>query len=216
MHPALARRVGLFLALAGSVIFGSVGGKPDHKAAIVAAIALTLSGFLCVLLWGLRGAPRVLLVAAVLLPVVVAVAISLGPQSSRGLYVYVSHEALVKAVDDPAGPLVVFIKAPRHSSAHALSRIYVNDRETDWHNLRGTLLSQLSLRPDWVVFIDADPNLPYAEPVQVVEIVNQLCAKPVLLTRSLWQPQKPASEGRGTVYYRPQPAWTLRSIALRN
>jgi len=211
MHPALARRVGLFLALAGSVLFGSVAGKPDHKGAIVAAIALTLSGSLCVLMWGLREAPRVLLVAAVLLPLVVAVAISLGPQSSRGLYVYVSHEALVKAVDDPAGPLVVFIKGSRHSGANASSRIYVNDRETDWHNLRGTLLSQLSLRPDWVVFIDADPGLPYAEPIRVVEIVNQLCAKPVLLTLDMLQRSVP--RGRDSQYKRSQPVWVFHAVA---
>ncbi len=160
--------------------------------------------------------PRFLLFTAVSLMIMLAVAISAGPWKSKGLWVFLTQRLLAKEHLDPAGPVVVILKAPRKSDNHSTARIFVNEREIDWRNLRGALLSQLSRRADWVVFIDADPSLPYADAVQVVAVVSELSAKPVLLSRKLTVSREPPNTGHDSQYSTSQPRVIFRAIADTN
>jgi len=161
----------------------------------------------------LRLLPHFPLIAITGMMIVLVVFMSFGPLPSRGLWVFFGQELFTRAHADPAGPVVVQIRTAAKSDSHAPSRVFVNQREVDWANLRGALLSQLSTRADWVVFIDADASLPYAEPVKVVDVANQLMAKPVLVTRNMLQPQPAGHDSR---YLRSQPVWVFRAIAEHN
>ena len=216
MQPRTARRLGLTSALGGAALYFAMAGRPDHRTATIAAIAVILCGLLFTLWQSLRNEPRTFRSGMALVLVLVTLLLALGPRSSRGLYVSLTQEALAKAADQPTGPLMVFLRVPRSLGPTLPSRVYVNDRETDWRNLRGVLLSQLSVRPDWVVFIDADPALPYGDLVRVVDVVNQLSAKPVLLSRRMWQRRRPAYEGHPGQYLPSQPTVRFRDIAEHN
>jgi biopolymer transport protein ExbD len=211
MQPTTARRFGFAAAVGGAAIYVAVAGKPDHRVATITAISVIFLGLLFTLWIGLRNATRRVLSGVAVVVVLIAVLIAHGPKSSRGLYVSLTQEALVKAADQPTGPLVVFLRVPRSFGPSLPSRLYVNDRETDWRNLRGALLSQLSVRPDWVVFIDADPALPFDDLIRVVDVVNQLSAKPVLLSRKMWQQRSSTSRE----IQPSRAAWTVRTIADR-
>ena len=157
--------------------------------------------------------PNVTLLCAVALMVLLAVFISVGPLPSRGLWVLVTPDLLAKEHADPAGPVVVFLKLPRKAVTQLPTRLFVHESETDGRNLRGALLNQLSRRADWVVFIDADPSLPYADAVQVVDVVSQLSARPVLLIRKpAIQPGQP-NKGHDSQYSPSQPTVIFRAIA---
>ncbi len=161
----------------------------------------------------LRLLPHFPLLALNGMMIVLVIFMSFGPLPSRGLWVFFGQELLTRAHADPAGPVVVQIRTAAISDPHAPSRVFVNQREVDWRNLRGALLSQLSTRADWVVFIDADASLPYAEPVKVVDLTNQLMAKPVLVTPNMSQSQPTGHDGQ---YLRSQPVWVFRAIAEHN
>jgi len=159
--------------------------------------------------------PHFSLLAALVLTLLLSFFMVFGPVPSKGLWVFLSQSFVTKARSEPAGPVVVFLRSPRKAKANLPTRILVNEREIDWRNLRGSLLSELSRRPDWVVFIDADPNLPYEDAVQVIDVVTQLSARPVLLSRRPTQREVPSGDHDGQ-YSPSQPAVVFRAISGRN
>ena len=52
---------------------------------------------------------------------------------------------------------------------------------------------ELKVRPDWVVYVEADENVPWADAVSVIDIAKGLHAKAVLLTST---PSPAASDKR--------------------
>ena len=209
------RRLGLFLALAGAVLYFAAAGKPNHRFVLLTGIVMVISGLLFTICAGINKAHRSSLLPCGIALLVIILSISLGPRSSRGIYVFITQESLARAADEPTGPLLVLLRPPRTSSSQP-SRVFVNDRETDWHNLRGALLSQLSVRPDWVVFVDADPSLPYSDLVHAVDVVTQLSAKPVLLSLKLWLWPRAPTQGHRSPYLSSQQAVIFRDIAVHN
>ena len=156
--------------------------------------------------------PRIQLFAAVALMILLAVLVSAGPLRSKGVWVFLTQQLLAKEHLDPAGPVVVILKAPRKTDIHATTRIFVNESEIDRRNLRGALLSELSRRADWVVFIDADPSLSYSDAVEVVDVVTQLSAKPVLLSRKATSMRETPKEGHDSQHSPSQRPVIFRTI----
>ena len=76
-------------------------------------------------------------------------------------------------------PIVVQI---RDVGPTRLPELYVNSVVVSWEDLRKTLRAELGKRPEWVVYVKADPNIPYANITTVASHVRHLQGKVVLLT----------------------------------
>jgi biopolymer transport protein ExbD len=73
-------------------------------------------------------------------------------------------------------PVVVRLKsgAPR--------KLYLNSRLVSLSTLDVELKKELKLRPDWVVYFDADPDLPWEQAAEVIDLIRGAGAEVVLLT----------------------------------
>ena len=60
--------------------------------------------------------------------------------------------------------------------------LYVNSKPTSWNRLALDLKNELKLRPNWVVYVQADPVLPWADIVNAMDVAKGLHANVVLLT----------------------------------
>ena len=76
-------------------------------------------------------------------------------------------------------PLIVRIK---DMGPAALPQLYVNSAAVSWNDLGKTLKTELGHRPEWVVYVEGDPNLPYANVATVIDVAKSMQAKVVLLT----------------------------------
>lgn len=99
------------------------------------------------------------------------------PYPSKGLYVSLKVDPNTRY--DPTPPIIVTI---RQDPATLYPDLFVNSKPVEWSGLEDTLKEQLKIRPNWVVYIDGDPNLPFAHVAEVVNAVKKLHAKAVLLT----------------------------------
>jgi len=61
-------------------------------------------------------------------------------------------------------------------------RLYVGSKLVSRNELESALSDELKRRPDWVVGVEADPNLPWMAVVDAVDGIKQVQAKAVLLT----------------------------------
>jgi biopolymer transport protein ExbD len=62
-----------------------------------------------------------------------------------------------------------------------MPRVYVHSKATSWKDLNGELRSQLKLRPEWAVYVEADPNVAWANVVSAIDVAKGLHAQVVLL-----------------------------------
>jgi biopolymer transport protein ExbD len=60
--------------------------------------------------------------------------------------------------------------------------LYVNSKPTSWNKFGDDLKNELKLRPKWVVYVQADPNLPWADITSAIDVAKGLHADVVLLT----------------------------------
>ncbi len=99
-----------------------------------------------------------------------------GPPMSRGLNVKIPKPGTYVRPDEPwKEPVVVRIDAERH--------LYLNRQPVTLVELGKRLQQALELRGDWTVFVDGDPNLPFAEIAAVVDkIEGAYKARAVLIT----------------------------------
>ena len=83
-------------------------------------------------------------------------------------------------------------------------RLYVNSKSVPWGNadepwkeLHRVLKEELKVRPEWVIYIEGDPNLPWADAVGGADVARGLNAKVILLTpETLDTPEKPHRHGK--------------------
>lgn len=61
-------------------------------------------------------------------------------------------------------------------------RLYVNSKPVPRNELESALRDELKRRPDWIVGVEADPNLPWMAVVDAVDLIKQMQARAVLLT----------------------------------
>jgi biopolymer transport protein ExbD len=131
--------------------------------------------------------PHFPLVAVTGMMFVLIVFLTLRPLTPTGLWVYLSPSHLVKANADPAGAVIVRVTRDSRSSKRPVERVFVNDQEVGWENLRGALLSKFSARAEWVVFVEGDKDLPYQDIVDAMDIARDLRATVVMLTPRMAQ-----------------------------
>jgi hypothetical protein len=107
--------------------------------------------------------------------------VSLPNRGLLGVYVQLSPQ-LGQAVDESclSGPILLRVK--QHDGS---SRVVLDGQEMQWSELRPTLISKLSGRANWEVFVEADEDVELSVPVQTFEIIRSLGAKAVILTPTL-------------------------------
>jgi biopolymer transport protein ExbD len=120
-----------------------------------------------------------LLAAPILVILIIIFMVLLNPYPARGLYVRVLKPGPFAATDPLNDPVIVQILDPGHGMAPEL---YINSKPTSWDRFADDLKNQLKLRPRWVVYVQADPNLFWADIVNAVDVAKGLHANVVLLT----------------------------------
>lgn len=103
-----------------------------------------------------------------------------------GLKVYLATpKGLLMKVAPLTQPIVVELKYDDYSSP---PNLYLNSRLVPLKAFAGELKNELKLRPDWVVYFEADPNVVWGEAVNVIDIIRGMPAEVVLLTYGVSQP----------------------------
>jgi len=121
-----------------------------------------------------------LLAAPFLLIPIIFFMIFLQPYPSKGLYVQVLKPGPLAPTNDLLSqPVVVQVV---DAGPKATPEVYVNSKATSWNRLGSDLKDELKLRPEWVVYVEADPNLPWADAATVIDVAKGLHARVVLLT----------------------------------
>jgi biopolymer transport protein ExbD len=96
----------------------------------------------------------------------------------KGIYVQLSTTGL--AMQDTDGPIIVSVRW--HSGS---DQFFLNGKATRRDELATALKAQLARRPNWVVVVEADADVDFAAPVYVMDVINSLRAKTVMLTPRL-------------------------------
>ncbi len=78
-----------------------------------------------------------------------------------------------------AGPVVVRIG---FSGRGVQPNLHLNSKLVSWENLDNALKESLELRPDWVVYVDADPEVDWQCVTDVMDIIRNAHAQVVLVT----------------------------------
>ncbi len=87
--------------------------------------------------------------------------------------------AVLMKNDFGAGPVVVRVQSGRSG---AMPDLYVQSKLISWSTLQSELKDNLRLRPDWVVYVEGDAELQWADIARAVDIIRGLPAEVVLLT----------------------------------
>ena len=83
------------------------------------------------------------------------------------------------ATDPLSDPVVVQIL---DAGLGVTPELYINSKPASWNRFADDLKNELKLRPKWVVYVQADPNLPWADILNAVDVAKGLHANVVLLT----------------------------------
>jgi hypothetical protein len=100
---------------------------------------------------------------------------------SMGIRIYTSEEALLSArsVSFDLPPLVRLEQVGNDRPP----KLYLNSKPVRWDELGEALTKELELRPDWVVYVDADGMVSWSDVIGAMDIVRGRHAKIVLLAR---------------------------------
>lgn len=103
------------------------------------------------------------------------------PPTPRGLKVHlVAPKRSAPNVQPALPPVVIQIEGNGDS---AKSILYLNGRPVSLGALDVELMKDLKLRPDWIVYLRADPNVAYGDVVAVIDVVRGMELEVVLLSR---------------------------------
>jgi biopolymer transport protein ExbD len=98
---------------------------------------------------------------------------------SIGIWVPVQQHPPATNGSVPMPPLIVRLES---AGSGLPPRLYLDSRLVPKEDFAAALREQLKGRPDWVVCVDADPNVPWAEAMSVIDTIRGLHAKAELLT----------------------------------
>jgi biopolymer transport protein ExbD len=79
-----------------------------------------------------------------------------------------------------AGPIVVTLRRSNEET-----RTFVSGAELRREELPRALTKELAARANWEVFVEVDDSLEFAYPMDVIDVITTLHAKPVILTPKL-------------------------------
>jgi biopolymer transport protein ExbD len=82
-------------------------------------------------------------------------------------------------IDSSSIPPVVRID---DAGVDALPNLYVNSRPVLWGELASAVRDEIKLGPDWVVYVEADQKVSWADVMNAIDIIRGTHAKVVLLT----------------------------------
>lgn len=93
------------------------------------------------------------------------------PYPQRGLYVRLVKAGPLHEESDPvADPITVCIA---DAGPGVIPKLYVNSSLTSWDGLKLALENRLKVRPPkWTVYVESDPNIPWADAVTAVDIAE--------------------------------------------
>lgn len=97
---------------------------------------------------------------------------------ARGLYVSIRKPDRSMPIQQEDDTVVVRIVDAAPGKVPA---IYINSRLSSWGTLSNDLKGQVKIHPQWVVYVQAGPNLPWADVVRAIEVAKAIPAKVVLL-----------------------------------
>jgi biopolymer transport protein ExbD len=124
--------------------------------------------------------PTFALLATPGLVILIIVFMVLQPSPSKGIYVHLLKTGPLTGTDNSlVEPVVVQIADLGPNIAPS---VHVNSKTSSWKDLAADLKDQLKLRPDWVVYVSADPNVSWANVVIAADVAEGLHAKAVLTT----------------------------------
>jgi TonB family protein len=95
----------------------------------------------------------------------------------KGLWVSLSKHIPATVYNSP--PPTLYIGRSDHDS---LPPLYLNGNQVAWDHLEATLKNELKTRADWIVYIDANPDLPFADIASAIDLIHRMHAKAVLVT----------------------------------
>ncbi len=124
---------------------------------------------------------------ALLLLVGISVSVTIKPPS-KGIRVFTSSRSLRTPKNDQRiKPLVLRIDKE--------NRWFLDGKAILPEDFSGILKEALSRRPDWLVYLDADPNLPFGVPAQAMDMIQGLYARTILVTPGI---EKDCCTGTGS------------------
>jgi biopolymer transport protein ExbD len=122
--------------------------------------------------------PAFALVAAPVLITLIIIFMIMQPQTSEGLYVSIRKPDVSESTDVHDDTVIVRIVDAAPGKVPA---IYINSRLSSWGTLSNDLKDQVKIHPQWVVYVQAGPNLSWADVVRAIEVAKAIPAKVVLL-----------------------------------
>ena len=120
-----------------------------------------------------------LLAAPVLVILIIIFMVLLQPYPAKGLYVKVLKPGPLPVPDPLSDPVVVQIL---DAGLGVTPELYINSKPTSRNRFGDDLKNEFKLRPKWVVYVQADPVLPWADIVNTIDVAKGLHANVVLLT----------------------------------
>jgi len=121
-----------------------------------------------------------LLAAPCLIILIFVFMILLQPYPHKGLFVELMNPGLLAAASDPvAQPVIVQVL---YNGPGAEPDVYVDSKVASWGRLDSALMDELKLRPKWIVYVEADANVGWADVARAIDVAKGLHARVVLLT----------------------------------
>jgi hypothetical protein len=119
------------------------------------------------------------LAAPVLVILIIIFMLLLQPHPARGLYVRVLKPGPLAGTDPLSHSVVVQIV---DAGLSVTPELYINSKLTGWNRFGDDLKNELKIRPKWVVYVQADPILPWIDIVNAIDVARGLHANVVLST----------------------------------
>ena len=173
------------LGLLGWVFLAPIGRKAQTPLGVVdresSSVTTALQPLALPLSKPLSALPHFGLFCGTILALLVFVMMILtAPIPPKGIYV-----SLKVSESGPPSPSLmppILVRVESNPDPHFAPKVYVNSSAVEWSGMKESLKNELKLRPEWVVYIDGDGNVPWQYVVNVADTARELHAKVVLLT----------------------------------
>ena len=92
----------------------------------------------------------------------------------------------VPILPDPA--LVLLVKS---SASNPKIELILNSKQVQLSELSAALRTEFTRRPDWVVYLDADPDISWSDVAQLIDIVEEENGKVILQKEAVTKQPSP-------------------------
>lgn len=131
---------------------------------------------------------------------------SFGSLPPKGLLVALKDRNSVAWEKSPwPDALAVYVRAPAH--------FFVNKQEILRSELRAKLIEQLSRRPEWTVYFEAEPDVPFGQAAYTIETIQACGAKLVWITPAMREDWEQKTKGSEAIRRKSSPFFGRRPIS---